>query len=70
MRTNVDSLAEFHAGHDCNPGKCQCKCGCETQIGCRAYGELCSLCHMEAIYDESEHGFFAPETYERIERGE
>jgi hypothetical protein len=51
-------LAEYHASHECDPGKCVCKCGCQQEMGCRWLGSgLCSRCHLEYIYDEEVHGF-------------
>lgn len=53
-----DMLTEYHNSHNCNPGKCLCKCGCTIYLGCRALTELCSHCHMAVVrYDDDEHGF-------------
>jgi hypothetical protein len=52
-------LKEYHAGHDCNPGPCVCKCGCTQMMGCTAMGGLCSVCHQKYFRDYEEHGFKA-----------
>lgn len=41
-------LRVFHEGHDCNPGVCQCGCGCQRKIPCRtAHGLVCAFCMRE-----------------------
>ena len=50
-------LREYHASHDCNPGKCICVCGCQQEMGCRALGGLCSRCHINNNWGEENCGF-------------
>lgn len=51
------SLDEYHAGHDCDPGQCVCKCGCAQMMGCRALTQLCSRCSHEAAWGDGEHDY-------------
>lgn len=47
----------LHEDHDCNPGPCQCKCGCTVSLGCTVlFGPLCSVCFVQDIRGDNEHG--------------
>lgn len=48
---------DYHASHECDPGPCVCRCGCTQQMGCRALGGLCSVCHVRYLRDDEAHGF-------------
>ena len=51
-----DWFSSYHAEHDCDPGKCACKCGCDVEMGCRVLGPLCSVCSVRYMRDDEEHG--------------
>ena len=51
-------LVQYHASHNCNPGPCECKCGCTVQLGCKVMSPFCSKCHLAIVrYDDDEHGY-------------
>lgn len=52
----LDWLKEYHAGHNCDPGSCECKCGCQVTMGCRNLSNLCSMCHVRWVRDDDDHG--------------
>jgi len=56
--------ADYHASHDCDPGPCMCKCGCTQQMGCRALGGMCSVCHVRYLRDDDKHGFKQEDKHE------
>jgi hypothetical protein len=48
-------LEEYHASHDCNPGKCICECGCQVEIWCTVWcGGMCSVCSIREMRDEGD----------------
>ena len=55
-KSMAELLREYHASHDCDPGACECKCGCTIEMGCRAMANLCSVCQVKWGRDYEEHG--------------
>ena len=61
----ADLLANYHAGHDCKPAKCACKCGCQTMLGCTNMTDFCSVCHLSWVRDDDDdHGPIQPDPKE------
>jgi hypothetical protein len=62
---SLELLDEYHASHDCNPGRCICVCGCEEEIGCTVLtGGMCSVCFIREQRDDGDgpHGYPAERT--------
>jgi hypothetical protein len=62
MTSCPSSIAEWpvwlHEGHQCEPGPCECKCGCFSRLVCKKLaGQLCSKCLLSFYRDDDDvHG--------------
>lgn len=48
-------LKRWHKAHDCNPGRCQCSCGCREHVKCKVVSELCPYCMGASVRGMGNH---------------